>query len=197
MILASNLTVSGSSTTIQPLKISDEEYEVYSAVISKMFAGGKVTFDSGAEVKLLVINDHTLNSSLRADHVEHRSWEYLKGFFPEVSQEMLNDFAAKNKETYQLKDNFKVELKRTLIKKGEIEQMFKDSENGWKKFYQSFPNSGGFVGFSRVSFDDGNKQALVYMEHNCRDLCASGHFLLLRKSEEGWIVVKKFMPWIS
>jgi len=196
LILSSSLTMFGSLRTLHQMKISKEEYAVYSAVISNMFAGGKVTFDTQAKVKLLVITDHTI-TTLRAFPVENQDWKYLKERLPEVSQKMFNDFAAKNKEVQKLKDNFEIELKRTLIKKDEIEEIFKDRENGWERFYKSFPDSGGFIGFSRVVFNVEKKQALVYMEHNCHDLCASGHFVLLKKGKEGWVVEKGYMPWIS
>jgi hypothetical protein len=176
----------------QEIEISNEEYAVYSAVINKMFAGGKVTFDTQAKVKLLVIADQNI-TTLRAYPPENISFERL----PELSEETFDDFVQKNKEIQKLKDNFKIELERTLIKKTEIEQIFKDRENGWEKFYKSFPDSGGYIGLSRVGLDKEKKQAVVYMEHNCGDLCASGYFLLLAKGKEGWEVVKGYMPWIS
>ena len=196
MILTSNLAAFSSVRTVCQTEISDEEYAVYSAVINKMFADGKVTFDTQEQVKLLVITDHTI-SLLRASHLEKQDWASLKQRLPEELWEIINDFAVKNKEPKQLKDNFKVELKRTLIKKDEIEQMSKGEENAWKRFYKSFPNSGGYIGFSRIGFDTEKKQAVVYMEHNCHELCASGHFLLLKKTEEGWRVIKDVAGWIS
>lgn len=192
MMLTSNLAVFGSVRTVRQTKISKEEYAVYSAAINKMFAGGKVTFDTQAKVELLVIADHNI-TTLRAYSPQNLDW----GRLPELSEETFNDFIQKNKEVQKLKDNFKIELKRTLIKKDEIELIFKDRENGWEKFYKSFPDSGGYIGLSRVGFDKRKQQAIVYMEHNCRDLCASGHFLLLKKAEEGWVMVNGYMPWIS
>ncbi len=174
------------------IEIPDKEYAVYSAVINKMFAGGKVTFDTQAKVKLLVITDHNI-TTLRAYPPENLDFRRL----PELSEQTFNDFVHKNKEVQKLKDNFKIELKRTLIKKDEIEDIFTGGENNWEKFYKRFPDSGGYIGLSRVGFDKQKKQAIVYMEHYCGDLCASGYFLLLKKGKEGWKVVSGYMPWIS
>lgn len=176
----------------QRTKISKEEYAVYSAVINKSFAGGKVTFDTQAKVKLLVIADRNI-TTLRTYRPESIDLKRL----PELSEETFNDFVQKNEDIQKLKDNFTIELQRTLIKKDEIERIFKDREKGWEKFYKSFPDSGGYIGLSRVGFDKEKKQAIMYMEHYCRDLCATGHFLLLKKSKEGWEVVNGYMPWIS
>jgi hypothetical protein len=176
----------------QRTKISKEEFAVYSAVINKSFAGGKVTFDTQSKVKLLVIADHNI-TTLRAYRPE--SVDFMR--LPELSEQTFNDFVQKNEDLQKLKDNFTIELKRTLIKKDEIERIFKDEEKGWEKFYKSFPDSGGYIGLSRVGFDKEKKQAIVYMEHYCHDLCASGHFLLLKKGKEGWEVVNGYMAWIS
>lgn len=94
--------------------ISDEEYAVYSAVINNMFASGKVTFDTQAKVKLLVIKDHTIND--RTDtYLKNQNWKYFKERLPSVSQETLDDFASKNEKDYLLKDAFITELNRTFI----------------------------------------------------------------------------------
>ncbi len=197
MMLASSFTVFGSQRTNRQIEITDEEYAVYSALIDSMFTGGRVTFDTKDQVKLLVIKDVTVDSSLRASHMEEQNWKELKLVFPMLLQTALADFAAKNKELQPLKDKFNIKLKRTLIKKDELEQIFSESGNGWNGFYNKFPDSGGYIGVSRVGFDVRKKQALVYFEHNCYRLCASGHFVLLKMSEAGWKVVKRSMSWIS
>lgn len=161
-MLAANSVALDSPKMTYFSEISDEEYSVYSAVISSMFAGGKVTFDTQADVKLLVIKDRTIVDSSFA-RMESKDWKYLKENFPKVLQKTLDDFGAKNKDTHQLKDRFKTEFKRNLIIKDEIEQTFKDRADGWEKFYKNFPGSGGYVEFSRVGFDSEKKQALWYM----------------------------------
>ena len=186
----------GSPRTARQSEIPAEEYAVYSAVIAEMFAGGKVTFDTGSKVKILVIKDHTVRDPFRGD-VEIRDWKDLKEQFSSITQETIDDYAAKRKEAYQLQDAFDPKLKHTLFKKAEFEEMFKDIMGGWEAFYKRFPDSGGFVGFSRVGFDPAMNQALVYVEHGCGSLCGTGHYVLLDKGEGGWKIAKRFMAWIS
>ena len=194
--LMMSAVLSGSPRLLRQSQIPDEEYAVFSAVVADMFAGGKVTFDTQAQVKVLVIKDHTVSDPLRAE-LESQDWKYLKQNFPSVSQEAINDFVAKNKEAHQLKDAFNIELNHTMVKKEEIDQMFKGGVGGWEEFYKRFPDSGGFVGVSRAGFNPELDQALVYMEHGCGGLCGTGHYLLLEKSDGKWKVSKKFMAWIS
>jgi hypothetical protein len=194
-IMASAVVLGSSRVPLQS-EISTEEYAVYSAVIGEMFAGGKVTFDTGSEVKLLVIKGYTVGDFLRAD-VENQDWKYLRQQFPSISQETINDYVAKSKEAYELKDAFDLKLNHTLVKKGEVEGMFKGGVNGWEAFYKRFPDSGGLVGVSRVGFNPEMNQALMYVEHGCGGLCGTGHYVLLNKGEGGWKVAKRFMAWIS
>ena len=195
-VLTMSAVLSASPELLRQSQVPDEEYAVYSAVIADMFAGGKVTFDTQAKVKVLVIKDHTVNDPLRAD-VESQDWRYLKQNFLSVSQAAIDDFVAKNKEAHQLKDAFSVELNHTMIRKDELDQMFKGGVGGWEEFYKRFPGSGGFVGISRAGFNPEMNQALVYVEHGCGGLCGTGHYLLLEKNDGKWKVAKKFMAWIS
>ncbi len=195
-VLTMSAALNGSPGLFHQSEVPDGEYAVYSAVIADMFSGNKVTFDTQAKVRVLVIKDHTVSDPLRAD-IESQDWKYLKENFPSVSQEAINDFVAKNKEAHQLKDAFSVGLNHTMVKKDEINQMFKGGEGGWEEFYKRFPDSGGFVGISRAGFNPEMDQALVYMEHGCGGLCGTGHYLLLEKSDGKWKVANKFRAWIS
>lgn len=195
-VLTISAVLSASPKLLRQSQVTDEEYAVYSAVIADMFAGGKVTFDTQAKVKVLVIKDHTVSDSLRAD-VESQDWKYLKQHFPSVSQAAIDDFVAKNKEAHLLKDAFDIELNHTMVGKDEIDRMFQGGPGGWEEFYKRFPSSGGFVGVSRAGFNPEMNQALVYVEHGCGGLCGTGHYVLLEKNDGKWKAAKKFMAWIS
>jgi len=88
-------------------------------------------------------------------------------------------------------------LKYTLIPNEKIEQIFKNGLDGWSEFYRQFPDSGGLIALSRAGLDSSGNQALVYMRHSCGGLCGTGHYMLLVKNEQRWVVQKKFMAWIS
>ena len=176
--------------------IPAEEYAVYAAVIGDMFAGEKVSFDSQTKVKTLVIVDRTVNNFFVAIAKEDEG-SRMKKQFPSVSQETIDDYAAKNAKSHQLTKSFDLKLKYTLVPKEKIEQIFSSGLDGWGKFYKQFPDSGGYIGLSRAGLNSSGNQAIVYLEHSCGGLCGTGHYLLLVKNEQGWIVQNKFMAWIS
>ncbi len=82
---------------------SAEEYAVYSAMIANAFAGDKVTFNTQTKIKLLVIQDVTIAEF--TDKVTKDDL-YFKEWFPTVSEEVVQDYKAKNKEAVRLKDSF-------------------------------------------------------------------------------------------
>src|SRR5262249_18405722 len=87
-----------------------DEYAVYTAVIHEMFAGNRVTFDSQANVKLLVIRDHTACERFslgEGDEIQRYLWEA----FPSASQETVDSYIEKNKEKQLLKDSFDLKMK--------------------------------------------------------------------------------------
>jgi hypothetical protein len=176
--------------------IPAEEYAIYAAVIGNMFADDKVSFDSQSKVKTLVIESRTV-SNIFATALGHNEGERVKKQFPSISQETIDDFAAKNAKTHQLTTSFDLKLKYTIPPKERIEQIFKSRPDAWDEFYRQFPDSGGFIALSRAGLNSGSNQALVYLQHSCGMLCGSGHYLLLVKNDRGWVVQKKVMAWIS
>jgi len=174
-----------------------DEYLIYTAVIHYMFAGNKVTFDTQAHVKLLVISDQTANDNFSV-YTKDEIWRYLLANFPSASQETIVNYIEKNKEKHRLNNSFDLKMKYVLVERQEIErQIFSESTNGWEEFYKKYTGSAGYVGLSRVGFNYKTNQALVYMEHMCGGLCGSGHYLLLIKDKYGWKVVLQYRRWIS
>ena len=67
----------------------------------------------------------------------------------------------------------------------------------WPAFYHEFPDSRGYWAFSPVGYDATGSEALVYVVHACGALCASGHWVHLKREARGWSVAKKSLDWIS
>lgn len=185
MLLGTHSGLSCSASSTEQTNSSAEEYAVYTAIIGQMF--------SRTEVKLLVIEDHTVTNHLG----ESEDWQGMTQQLPTISQQIIGDYKTKNKETQQLKDAFDLKAKHVLIRKDEMEQIFKKGPQGWDEFYKRYPDSGGYIGFSRVGFNPDINQALVYVENGCGGLCGTGHYVLLSKNEGVWKVVNRHMSWIS
>jgi hypothetical protein len=175
--------------------VSAEEYAVYAVVIGDMFADDKVSFDTQAKVKILVIEDRTVSAVSDGTEEENDAERLKQGFSPAISQETIDDYVAKNAKSQQLTKSFDLKLKYTLIPKEKIDQIFTGLPSD--EFYKQFPDSGGYIALSRVGLNSRGDQAFVYMRHICGGLCGSGHYLSLVKKDEEWVVQKKFRAWIS
>jgi hypothetical protein len=114
-----------------------------------------------------------------------------------LSQETVDDFAARNKIPRRLASLPNIRLGYVVISKEEIEEIFRKAPDGWKRFYERYPSSVGFVGLSRVGFDSHMNEALVYMVHGCGWTCGSGRYFKLVKKDRTWVVDKELLRWIS
>jgi len=177
--------------------IPAEEYAIYAAVIGDMFANYRVSSDPQSKVKLLVIEDRTVNNTFAVIRGEGEGKRVKQEFSSIISQETIDDYLAKDAKSHQLTKSFDLKLKYTLIPKKKIKQIFKSGLDGWGKFYMRFPGSVGLIALSRAGLNSSGNQALVYISHSCRGLCGSGTYMLLVKNKQRWIVKKKFTAWVS
>jgi len=162
-------------------RIPAAEYAIYSAVIGKMFPGDKASSDSQSKDEFFVIVDRTVNNHF-ATMVGRDEGKIVKQEFSSIiSQETIDDYVAKNAKSYQLTKSFNLKLEYLLSTKHE-----------W-----GFSNLVGSIALSRVGFDSGGNQALVYMRDYCGPLCGTGRYILLVKNGKQWIVQKTFTAWVS
>ena len=193
VLLAANVVLSRPRSVDNQSDIPAEEYALYAVVIDQIFAGDR---DSQGIVKTLVIVDRTISNPLPSIAGVDED-EMVKRQFSSISQEAIDDYAAKKANPCQLTKSFNLKMKYTLTSKEKIEQVFKNGQDGWGEFYKLFPDSGGVTELSRAGLNSSGNQALVYIQHSCGYLCGSGYYLLLVKNDLGWVVQKKFMAWVS
>jgi hypothetical protein len=60
------------------------------------------------------------------------------------------------------------------------------SPRPWDPFYRRYPDSGGYMQFSAVGFDEAKTRALVYIAHHCGNLCGGGTHHFLEKVSGQW-----------
>lgn len=56
----------------------------------------------------------------------------------------------------------------------------------WDQFYSRYPDSGGYVVFSAVGFNETKTRALVYIAHYCGNLCGGGSHHFMEKVDGRW-----------
>ncbi len=181
--------------------IENEEYAVYSALINNSIRDSDADERRSEDAdRLLVINEQPSIWSGFADENADKFFAELKESSPDLQAEAVNDLRAKSDGHQKLERRFDIEQKYVLVSDEEIEDYFKQSVGGgWKAFYQKYPNSGGFVTFSRVGFNADQTQALVYQSHHCGGTWGGGSYLLLTKKNGAWMIERSVGPaaWVS
>lgn len=172
-----------------------EEYLIYDAVIDNIFAGGDNADFEGLP-KLLLILDETVkeNRSFTKPELEER----IRWAVSDVSDDALKDLSSKLDKSLKLTDVFSLKSNYRLISREQLNLFFKGSNGGgWKKFHETYPDSDGYAGFSRVGFNGKKDNAIVYFEYSCGGLCGSGYYLTLNKKKGHWEVSSRKMVWVS
>ena len=165
--------------------IPDEEYAINSASIKDLFPVD--------ESQLVVIHDQTSFFS-QPDNVENlaKHLRRIQKGSPQISQDVLDDFKAKNNQSYSLEKLFNLRGKYEFISRQEINDLFMGNDpGGWKAFYIKYPQSTGIVGVARVGLDKDKSQALAYVENRHSDSGADGFFVFVVKESGNWKVAKK------
>ena len=161
--------------------VTTMEYAVYSALLDEIDESPK----DGKEVKLLVVNDQTEGPDKRCVPEEVAQW------YGEVKSDELKplfeNLIEKNKDSKPLYRKFKVNRQYVLLNAQNFVSMFEMRNlDGWNEFYKKYPDSSGYITFSRVGFNSNETKALIYRRTNCGGLCGYGGYILLSKDNGTW-----------
>jgi hypothetical protein len=163
-----------------------DEYSVYAALLKEMFIR--------KETKQLVIKKLTT-----IDEFSTEAPKQTNGF-SSLSQQAINDFKTKNKQAYELNDQFKLDVKINFIRSDELNKLFQtrnSQQDGWMIFNQQYPTAYAIITLSRVGFNKERNQALIFVAFGCGWLCGEGNYILLTKKDGMWKIEAKSMTWIS
>ncbi len=175
-----------------------EEYEVYSFLINP---------DKNEFQHIVVISDTTvpvyIDDSLRygSGRSIYRRGSFFRGSknkisISEIGNDTLEDFKRKNLFPSAL--SYKLDLNgRYLFHSREERTELMRGGKYWYKLRARYPNSLGIFAFSRVGFNYDRTKAFVYLEWRGDDLAGSGSLLLLSKINDGWVIKKRILLWIS
>ena len=171
-----------------------ESYAVYSAILRKMINSP----ENGDSVDLLVINKKTSTDNI-FENWGDKVFRKKKAAVSRNFWKAQADYKLRNKKSGKLINSFALTTKYILIDQKEFNDFFKKDnlKEDWENFFHKYPNSPGFITFSRIGFDKGYKHAFVYREVNCGMLCAGGSYILLKKTANGWEQIKEILFWAS
>jgi len=188
-------------TPIDIYKIEDEEYVIYSIILSEM-----------NKEQFTIISDTTF-SFIILDELCHisglifikRSGIVIKGFkkflsIYDIGFETIENFGRKNFLSFPLEYKFKLKNRYLLKKPPEVSEYKAVIEKGrdWcQEFCSQYPNSYGYFSFSRVGFNREKNKALVYVRHILGPGAGIGQLLYFKKTNGLWKFINGIGVWRS
>lgn len=112
----------------------------------------------------------------------------------------LADWAQKNQARVPLGPVFELKVSYRLLSLAEHDRLFQaaDPKEGWRRFFELFPQAPGLLRLSRVGIDPEQRAALIYVEFQCGAECGSGRLVSLVQAASGqWQVTGGELLWIA
>jgi hypothetical protein len=166
---------------------TNEEYAVFSAAIESIYVHDQTS--------LIAIENYTFPKSSLSEDWSKES-QFVIQHLPMLSQEMLNDFQIKNSESRKLESSFVLSAKYFLVDEEESKGIYQ-SGNGWIDFYKRHPKTDGIIRLSRVGFNHGFNQALLYIRNQSSFNIGQGYYILLVKKHNAWVIENKYLWEVS
>ena len=110
--------------------------------------------------------------------------------------QVLSDYSNKNETCYYLSNTyFNAPIK--LISHSEINCYASFKENGWNRYYQNYPDSFGFITFSRPGVNINEDMAIIEYYCYMSSQSAISYLVILEKINENWVVTNRIEMWTS
>lgn len=106
------------------------------------------------------------------------------------------DFVAKNKHTHSVPPRLTRNNHLICLDGKKSERLFRDNK-GWERFRERYPESRGILEFSRVGFNPGLTQALVYLGMQFHWTVGEGGFWLYTRLKRRWVEMAHVTTWVS
>ena len=177
------------STSSQPINsLTNEEYAVYDTVIKSLY--------QTESIELIVINDHTATDLAPGETLE-QAMQYVQDNMEQViDPETLADYKNQNQKSIQLEESFSLDIPYILLTETQSNQIL-DATNNWDNFNQTYPNAQGIMTLSRVGFNAGRDQAVLYIGNRAGLGTGEGFYVFLTKEGEEWAINSSLLAWVS
>jgi hypothetical protein len=185
--------------SVDQVTSDDEVYEVYSAAVQNVFLkeGDGTKSPDDLPARFVVINNQTVSYPAEVlEEPSKRAQAWAKRGVA-VDHSTVEDFKRKCIESISLEPRFTVKAKQVLISQQELDQFFRDNGSSWRRFYETYPKSTGYISLSRVGFNRSHNQAFLYAQVVCAGDCGNGFYVLLGKDGGTWSVKYTDGLWVS
>ena len=169
--------------------IAADEQAVYAAVLAQKYPAPRYV------IRDLTRTDDSFGPL--ADTVE-RVMQQMHA----VAMETSASFLARNAQSQSLRPEMSLGAPYVLLTDLELHQLFDSPsaaglEDGWRAFYDRYPDAHGIITLSRVGFNAAGDQALVYIGNQYAGLGGEGIYFLLNRVGTAWVVDQQAQTWIS
>lgn len=179
------LVACDNSTTKSSNVTNENCYDIYSIILK----------DNFADYSKIALGNFTNYSDIFFDN-EIFPFNDLTHALTNLQLETYNSFVEQNKTSDSLQNKFNLDKEILLIGKSVIDDMFKKTDF-WDEYYTLYPNTQGFLTFSRIGYNNDSTQALVYYGNRQGDTTGAGFYVIFIKSDGKWTLDQKMMVWMS
>jgi hypothetical protein len=171
--LFASVMVSAQSTV--PTYQDTEAYEIYATLLPHQWA---------------VTEAHTRTMIIRAETSSSEMCLKPEGESIAMLEPVIKNFIEINKQAWLLEKAIPMDVPYEFVFDKELDAIFASGAEGWKNFYEKYPDSGGYNEVSAVGFNKDKTVAVVYVAHMCGGLCGGGSFHVLEKKDGKWQTLK-------
>lgn len=110
-----------------------------------------------------------------------------------IPKALIRDLVAGNARAYAMPDPGSGTV--VMAKRKDIEEVL--TTGGWKRFYELFQHSGGFLSATRTVLSPDGTHALIYVEYGCGAVCGSGRLYYMTRKDSSWKIEQSYRIWDS
>ena len=170
-------------------QLTDEEYNIYSIVINKLYFSDKVVISQSTITYLELFYKSEFYNELTTNHQNFDT--SLVQTHLDLNSNSIHFGAQFQDETIEI----------ILISNDELNYIFTNQNNdvyeGWLTFYDCYPYSNGIINFSRIAINDEKTQAIFEIGHQSAGLSGYGSIIFLEKANNIWTIKEIINTWIS
>jgi hypothetical protein len=186
-MMAGCISIKDADSYFSTTKYEAEEYDVYSTALDHLLS----RLPENAAASPIYIRNQTTTSCSVKDLSKQCALlaKTSKKKLPPVSQETIENYAAKNQAGSGVRPMFVMERQYRMLDDEELNRLFKKPARvAWEEFHKRYPAAQGFYTLSRPGFDLEAGEAAVYIKHTI-DGKIDGMIVFLSKGLQGWRVV--------
>jgi hypothetical protein len=165
------------------------EQEIFSALITGEFS--EPAYEPMEGNPILIIEEtssHSIGSRLPSLDKFHEMG------LSSLDSIALNDFQQKNKKIKYIQKFSIPNINITIIAKKDWDKVM--NKGGWRLYHKTYGYTPTVV-LSRPGFNEGKTMAFIFYRTQSDKLGGAGFFLILKKTNDKWMVIEKAIAWRS